>query len=82
MSDPEQHMVIVASRDAWLRQARQAWEQIEAAAGGAEGWKLRDAYRLDPKAFALFIEAMHALGACDDPELIALAGLKPVDEII
>jgi hypothetical protein len=85
--DPEQRLIVLAPRMDLVRQARDAWAKIEAAAleaGSMQdgGWKLRDACELDRQAFCQFIEAMFNLGAEVEPELLDLAGLKPVEQVI
>lgn len=84
---PEQRLVVLEPRMDLVRRARDAWARIEAAALEAGsmrdgGWKLRDAYDLDRQAFCQFIEAMFNLGAEVEPELVTLAGLKPVEQVI
>lgn len=78
--DPEQHMIIVKSRDEWGAQGRQALAEL-VLAGFESGMTLGEAQPLNPKAFSALIEAMYALsdGNVDD-ELVRLAGLKPVDQ--
>ena len=50
MSDPDR-FVILTTRDALARQARQALDQITASNGGVEPATLRDGYDVNPAAF-------------------------------
>ena len=82
----EQHMMIVKPVSAWARQASAALETIEQANNGTLPARLADAKDIDPTAFGLLVEALVALepatGSTVDPNLIKLAGLRPVDEVI
>jgi hypothetical protein len=77
-----QHWVIVTTSEAMARQADVALAAICAANGGDDPPNLRAAYDLDPEAFAKLIEALVALGAQVDADLIQLAGLRPLDELL
>jgi len=78
--DPEQHMVIVKTREAWAAQARDNLAILEAKADGPIE-HIRDAQPLDPVAFGLMVEALHALGVAA-PDLVEAAGLVPVDQAV
>jgi hypothetical protein len=78
----EGHWFILTTRDALGRQAVAALKDIVAANGGEEPARLRDAYDIAPEAFASLIEALVNLGADVDPELVQLAGLRPLDELL
>jgi hypothetical protein len=81
--DPEQHMVIVRSREAWIRQVKAAFAELEASCGGDVPQKFADAQPANPAAFSAFVEAYYALFPDKvTPEIIALAGLVPVDQAI
>jgi hypothetical protein len=86
MYDPEQHMIIVQPVSAWAKQAEQALGDIEAANGGVPVAKLADAKAIHPQAFGLLIEALVALepvmGTKVADDLVALAGLVPVDQAL
>ncbi len=67
-------------RDAWLRQAREAWAALEPQA--PHGSALRDLAAIDQHTFALLIEALAALTPGQvSQELQDLAGLRPVGEV-
>lgn len=76
------HWVIVTTSEAMRRQADEALAAICAANGGDDPPNLRAAYDLDPAAFAKLIEALVSLGARVDADLIQLAGLRPLDELL
>ena len=76
------HWLLITSRDALGRQAERALEDIAAANGGIEPSTLRAAYDVAPEPFARLIEALVQLGADVDPELVHLAGLRPLDELL
>jgi hypothetical protein len=84
--DPEQHMVIVRSVAAWQEQAETALDEITAANGGVELAHIADAKRIAPVAFGRLIEALAALEPYTrrkvGEDLIQLAGLKPVDQVL
>jgi hypothetical protein len=77
-----QHWVIVTTAEAMRKQADVALAAICAANGGDDPPNLRAAYDLDPEAFAKLIEALVALGAQVEPDLIQLAGLRPLDDLL
>ena len=76
------HWVIVTTAEAMRQQADAALAAICAANGGDDPPNLRAAYDLDPEAFAKLIEALLALGAQVAPDLIQLAGIKPLDDLL
>lgn len=76
------HWVIVTTSEAMRQQADDALAAICAANGGEDPPNLRAAYDLDPEAFAKLIEALVSLGARVDADLIQLAGLRPLDELL
>lgn len=76
------HWMIVTTAEAMRKQADDALAAIAAANGGEEPENLRAAYDIDPAAFAKLIEALVSLGARVEPELIRLAGIRPIDEIL
>jgi len=78
----EGHWVIITSREALGRQARAALDAITEANGGVEPTRLRDAYDIAPLAFASLIEALVNLGADVDPELVRLADIRPLEELL
>jgi hypothetical protein len=67
-------------------QARAALDAIIAANGGVAPAAIRDCHDVDPAAFASLIEAMVALesvtGRPVSDDLVQLAGLRPVGEVI
>ncbi len=68
-------------RDAWVRQAREAWAALEAQA--PHGSALRALAAIDQHTFALLIEALAALTPGQvGQELQDLAGLRPVGEVL
>jgi len=68
-------------RDAWVRQAREAWAALEAHAPHGSG--LRDLAAIDQHTFALLIKALAALAPGQvSQELQDLAGLRPVGEVL
>jgi len=78
----EGHWVVVTTRDALARQAREALDQITAANGGVEPPTLRAAADVDPEAFARLIEALVNLGADVDDEMQDRAGIRPIGEVL
>jgi hypothetical protein len=72
--------VIITNRAALNAQALAALDAIESANGGTLPATLREAYDVDREAFASLIEALANLGADIDPEMTALAGLRPIAE--
>lgn len=78
---PEQHMVIITTREAMTRQAHEAIDAITAANAGKE-WLLGDGYNIDPAAFGRLIEALVALGIPVSDDMCQLARLRPVDEVM
>jgi hypothetical protein len=74
--------LIVRTRGEWARQATEALDAITAANGGVEPARLRDAYDVDPAAFGRLIESLAALGADVDAEMIRLAGLRDIGDVI
>jgi hypothetical protein len=78
----EGHWVILTTRDALARQVDAALAYITAANGGVEPTRLRDAYDIAPLAFASLIEALVNLGADVDPELVRLADIRPLEELL
>ncbi len=72
---------IVKPRDAWVRQAKEAWAALEPQA--PQGSQLRDLAVIDHHHFALLIEALCALTPGHvSQELQDLAGLRPVGEVL
>lgn len=80
--DPAGHWLVLTTRDALARQARDAMIAIADANGGVEPPTLRAAYDVDPIAFARLIEALVNLGANVADDLRQLAGLRPIGEIL
>lgn len=80
--DREQRYLLITTRRAMNEQANRALDEIIAANGGHEPATIRDAYDVDPAAFGSLIEALVALGIPVDAELIALARLRPIDELL
>jgi hypothetical protein len=78
----EGHWLLITSRDALARQVDAALADMTTANGGVEPPNLRAAYDIAPQAFARLIEALVQLGADVDPELVHLAGLRPLDELL
>lgn len=82
----QQHMVLVAPVSSWARQADEALEALRTGNGGHDPVNLRAAYDVDQRAFTSLIEAMVALepvtGRPVSQELVSLARLRPVDEVI
>jgi hypothetical protein len=73
---------VVKTRDDWAAQVRDAMDRITAMNGGADPVTIRAAYDVDPAQFGRMIEGMLALGAEVSDELIDLAGLHDVGDII
>ncbi len=72
---------IVKPRDAWLRQAKEAWAALEPQA--PQGEQLRALAAIDHHNFARLIEALAALTPGQvSQELQDLAGLRPVGEVL
>ena len=80
--DPEQHMVIFRTRGELRQQVLDGLEKIRLANGGVEPDTFGEGNDIDHAAFASVVEALVALGAPVDDDLIQMAGLKPVDQII
>lgn len=80
--DPEARTIVTISTDALKRQAETALDEIRAANGGQDPPSLRAAYDVAPAAFARLIEALFNLGADVSDDLVALAGLRPINEVI
>jgi len=84
--DDEQHMVVMKPASAWAQQAKDALDAIERANGGQLPPRFADADKIDHAAFASCVEALVALapltGRPVAQDLIDLAGLRPVDEIL
>jgi hypothetical protein len=81
----EPHMVVIRPAHAWVAQAKAAMAVLEEKNGG-ELVNIADAAKVDYGAFCSLIEAMHALtpiaGRPVSEELMELAQLRPVDEIM
>jgi hypothetical protein len=74
---------IAKSRQDWLAQATTAEQTLRAKLPPDRPTRpVRELAAVDPDAFAQLIEALVALGLTSDPELIQLAGLRPVEEIL
>jgi hypothetical protein len=71
---------VIKPRDEWTRQATEALDAITAANGGTEPPTLRAAADVDRAAFGRLIEALVALGARVDDEMMQLAGLRDVGD--
>jgi hypothetical protein len=82
VTDEPGHWLIIRSRAEWARQVETALDEIKTANGGTEPATLRAAYDIAPLAFGKVIEGMHALGATVEPELMQLAGMRDIGEII
>ncbi len=68
-------------RDAWMRQAKDAWAALEPQA--PKGSRLRDLAAIDHHNVARLIEALAALTPGQvSQELQNLAGLRPVGEVL
>jgi hypothetical protein len=76
------HFLIVRTEADWIKQVNDSLATIREKNGGQDPANLRASYDVDPKAFGKLIEAMHALGAEVDAEMMSLAGMRPVDEVI
>jgi hypothetical protein len=74
------HWLVVRSRAEWDKQATDALDAIKAANGGTEPATLRAAADVDRAAFGRLIEALVALGARVDDEMMQLAGLRDVGD--
>jgi hypothetical protein len=85
MSEPERMLVIKAA-STWVTQAQAAMAVLTEKNGGREPDHIADLAKVDYGAFCLLIEAMYALtpitGRPVSKELMELAQLKPVDEIM
>jgi hypothetical protein len=82
MGAEEGQWLLITTRGALARQARKALDDITAANGGVEPARLRDAYDIAPGAFASLIEALVNLGADVEDELVQLAGVRPLEELL
>jgi hypothetical protein len=78
----EGYWLVVRGVDEWATQFRDAMEAVKAKNGGVDPPTLRESHRIDPGAFALMVESLVALGVQVDQEMIDLAGLHDVGEII
>jgi len=68
-------------RDAWMRQAKDAWAALEPQA--PKGAQVRDLAAIDHHNFARLIEALAALTPGQvSQDLQDLAGLRPVGEVL
>jgi hypothetical protein len=74
---------IARSRQDWLDQANAAEQTLRGKLPpDRPSLPLRELASVDRDAFAQLIEAMVALGLTRDAELIGLAGLRPVEEVL
>jgi hypothetical protein len=74
--------LVVRPADDWAQQVRDAIEAIKVRNGGVEPATLRDSHAIDPGAFSLMIEGLVALGIPVDQEMIDLAGLHDIGDIL
>jgi hypothetical protein len=82
MTSEPGHWVMIRPRAEVVDQAKRALDEITAANGGVEPARLRDAYDIAPRAFALLIEALVQLGAEVDDEMQQLAGIRDIGELL
>jgi hypothetical protein len=81
--DPEQHMVVVKLASQWVEQAKEAWADLEASQPDPPPRRFAAWHAANPAAFGRFVEAYYALFPHKvTQEIIDLAGLKPVDQVI
>jgi hypothetical protein len=77
----EGEFLVIRPRQAWLRQANEAMEVFRAII--PTGVKMREWVNYDRQAFVLLVEALYALVPDEvDPELVRLADLRPVGEVV
>ncbi len=72
---------LVKSRQAWLAQAKDALERLEAdrlVVDGVTATPIDHALRVNPRAVADLLQAFNALGVPIDPALLDRSGLRPV----
>jgi hypothetical protein len=74
------YFAVIKPRDQWIEQARTAMRKLTELAG--EALPLRELQPYDPEAFALLVQALHALGQPISRELIELAGLRDINQEI
>lgn len=79
---PGGHWVVITTQDALVRQANDALAAMTAANGGIDPPDLYAGHDADPAAFARLIEALVNLGCVVSPDLLAMAGIRPVGEIL
>lgn len=73
---------IVKSRDEWADQVRAALARFQELNGGTDPATLRECHALDAIAFGLMIEGLCALGASVDAEMMQLAGVRDIGELL
>jgi|HubBroStandDraft_3_1064219.scaffolds.fasta_scaffold12282_4 hypothetical protein len=79
-------MVMVTTVEAMVAQFDRARAAVRAKNGGEDPPTIRAAYDIDREAFCLMIEALNTLaprtGMQPDGELLRLAQIRPVDELL
>jgi len=73
---------LVKTRREWAEQVSEALDDIRAANGGTDPETVRETYDADPEAFARMIEGIVALGADVSPDLLDLAGMHDIGDLI
>ena len=76
------HWFVVRSRAGWCDRIREALGEIAAANGGSDPATIRDAYDVHPEAFGRMVEGLVALGVPVEADLVALAGLRDVGDLL
>jgi hypothetical protein len=73
---------IVKSRGEWADQVRAALERFRELNGGTDPATIRECYALDGIAFGFMIEGLCALGVHCDADMMQLAGMREVGELL
>jgi hypothetical protein len=73
---------IVKSRDEWAGQLRAALDRFRELNDGADPDTIRECHALDAIAFGLMIEGLCALGVRVDADLMQLAGMRDISELL
>src|SRR5262245_38850454 len=74
-------VILLSSRQTWIEQAGAALRNLEAIAGG-RNVTLREMADLDREEFSRLIEAPVNLGGSVSKDLVDLAGLRPIEEVL
>ncbi len=71
---------VVKSRAEWADQIRAALDRFRELNGGVDPTTIIECHALDPGAFGLMVEGLHALGVKCDEQMMRLAGMRDVGE--